>query len=811
MERFTLGRSSKSDMTINHAAVSSRHASMFQHRGVVLIEDLSSTNGTFLNFPVEQNELRPGRPAELRQDDIVYFSKDCSLPAQQLLRRFQIWLEGGMQKLPAAPGETVKTFDQPQIRIGSDPQNDIVLPFLSVRPFHAEIQLRPDGIRVFTDFGGSSYINGVLIRGQTAQLPVDITIEIGGVDVSIGASGTSPQGLRIGVLRAGIYLQAKNVAYEIGEGHLILDRLETAVFPGEFIGLLGPSGCGKTTFLNVLNGTEIGRRGVSGEVSYNGVSLAQNKARFANQIGYVPQDDIMHAELTVREVLYYSARLRLPPATADRAIHEKIDQLCHGLGLWKPEEGEDKRETKIGSPEEKTLSGGQKKRVNLAIELLTDPRILFLDEPTSGLSSRDTWLVMDFLRELSVEKNISIIITIHQPSPRVYRLLDNTIYLKAGKLCYFGPAWPDSIQYFEKVDPPEVAGPDKVMENVDTRPENEMQLQFLESADYNHHLRKRHEVIEAKTAKGSQRSRSDSPPAILQFWSLLKRYTKCKIRDVGSLLILLVQAPIVAFFLSLAFEGRGYNHPLFLSVFVAIWFGTNNTARELVGEISIYRRERRSGLHPGAYFASKVVLQAIVVLFQVTILLWMSDLFLDFEMSLFLGVIICWFAAMVGISIGLLISAVSKTEVAAIVATPLVLIPFILLGGHLRPYDETKGLGRALVEIVPTRWAYEAIVHAEHLKTSEEDLPALPTEEQEDEPVAKMLLAAENEENGKKKLNPFSLENEREISSSERRGKIALCLFILTLLTAVPGAIAFIKLREPDRSLPAIVKGWFGA
>ncbi|MEJ0000419.1 MAG: ATP-binding cassette domain-containing protein [Verrucomicrobiota bacterium] len=187
------------------------------------------------------------------------------------------------------------------------------------------------------------------------------------------------------------------------------------------------------------------------------IDVGDFKDRFGSLIGYVPQEDLLHPELTVRQTLFYQAKLRLPNDVSSREIAQSIDRLCEQLGLYRPG-GIDVRDVIVGSPERKGLSGGQRKRLSLAIELLTDPKVLFLDEPTSGLSSRDTRLVMEMLRTLASERNITVVITIHQPSLRVYRLLDKVIYLKSGKLGYFGEAYPDSISYFLPDESPDVAG-----------------------------------------------------------------------------------------------------------------------------------------------------------------------------------------------------------------------------------------------------------------------------------------------------------------------------------------------------------------
>jgi len=199
-------------------------------------------------------------------------------------------------------------------------------------------------------------------------------------------------------------------------------------------------------------------------VKYDGVSINAGDVSSTTHTGYVPQDDLLYGELTVAESLYYSTRFRVPDAVSDGQIKHKVAEVCNMLGL-----NARIRDTLVGSTERKTLSGGQRKRVNLAMELVTDPLVLFLDEPTSGLSSRDARVVVEALRDLATTMCIPIIVTIHQPSMRVYQNFDKVIYLKDGKLVYYGNAFPDGVSYFIDNEAPEVAGSDAVMEEIEDR------------------------------------------------------------------------------------------------------------------------------------------------------------------------------------------------------------------------------------------------------------------------------------------------------------------------------------------------------
>lgn len=705
--RWVVGRSPDCDVVLNHAHVSAVHAVVERDgAGRWFVEDHGSTNGTYLNSP-EQRIRRSG----VADEDIVFFSRRYSMPVHLLKSR----LVGGIREEEAGArcdgaGDVV--------RIGRAPDNDIVLDRFDVSRHHAEIRALPEGRKILRDLGtlAGTYVNDRLLRGGEMEIGREDRIEIGGMQVSLGFDAAPGAGAgRVGVDRRGTYVRAEGLGLTVpgpaGERALVSD-FDLAIYPGEFIGLMGPSGCGKSTLINLL----IGRlQATSGVVEYNGCDLASNVERFGPQIGYVPQDDILHPELTVREVLFYSARLKLPREIGDGEIGKKIDKLCERLGLCRPGTGEDARDTLIGSADRRGISGGQRKRVNLAIELLTDPQILFLDEPTSGLSSKDTRIVMEMLRGIASERGIPVIITIHQPSVRVFSMLDKVIFMKEGRLCYFGPAFPDSVAYFEPDDDPVHGGADAVLERLEDSAGEEYARRYRESRHYGTCIRDRWGRMARSEGAGSVAGAVARPPAWAQFAHMLKRGALCKIRDLGSLAILQAQAPLVALIMVLVFNdgmARDRASVAFLLGFVSLWFGVNNSSREIVGELAILRRERRGGLSPLAYIGSKAAIQAAVTFGQCAILATVIAVAMPgLGLSIVPGVLACWVTSLAGIGIGLAISALARTQVAATVAVPLVLIPIILLGGLIKPHMELEEspLMGLLADLLPAKWAFHSL------------------------------------------------------------------------------------------------------
>ncbi len=712
--KFIIGRSPDCHLVLNHASVSSRHASLQRDAsGKSRLRDEGSSNGTFLNEIA--NEIQE---AELRDDDVVYFSAEYAVPSSMLLRKFQAWEQSGGQTRAVLALGQVHRFSESIITLGSAATNHVQLPYLEVRSQHAIIG-RMAGGYMLQDLGGGCVVDGqAVVRGSVPLRP-NAKVELGGVSLSVSFD---PNGtvITIGAERRGFHLTAHQITYNIPAGsgtRALLGGVSFSVMPGEFVGLLGPSGCGKTTLLTCLSGVQR-----NAGVYYNGEPLTASASACANVIGYVPQDDLLYPELTVQETLFYSARLRLNSHTSNEGIYAKIDEVCGMLGLVDPRSGLDLRKTQIGSPERKTLSGGQKKRVNLALELLTDPLILFLDEPTSGLSSRDTSVVMACLRRLADEKGVPIIITIHQPSLRVYKLLDQALYLKEGRLAWFGPAYPDSVRHFVETHSAS-AGADEIMEAIDEASADTLQRHYESGRYWQKFVLGRGTLMAALTRGGEMVRPKPVPPMhrLGQFLLLLRRQLIRRGRDYASLAIQLGQAPLLGLMVGFAFYEARLNSPLFLLSFIAIWFGTNATARELVSERSIFQREKRGGVSPAATLLAKLASHGLMLLGQCALLFLSAHLVIGFDANPPLAIGILWLSGLCGASLGLVISAFAKSEIAASVATPLVLVPLILFGGYLAPFDAMSKPIKAVSQVMPSRWSYQAIVEAEKIRPRERD------------------------------------------------------------------------------------------
>lgn len=426
-----IGRSPESNVVLDYPMISWDHARIIERDGEFILEDLNSRNGTAVNNI--QNRIKQ---APIRPSDEVYLGSFKISAAQLLLNQRTAIGEAAFQRVE---------FTGNSMTIGRDPGCEQVLDYPMISWHHARVTRTAQGIFV-EDLGSrnGTFINGRRIHGRMRVQP--------GQEIGLGSFRfqlREGDALERREYHGNVSIEADGVSVNAPDGHRLLDPISLTVYPSELVALMGPAGAGKTTFLKALNGYS---PPAHGRVLFNGADLYQYYDRFRLQMGYVPQDDIVHPQLTVREALYFSTKLRTD--LSDQEIEKRIDNILDELGI------RDKKNSLIGSPEKKVLSGGQRKRVNIAMELISDTPILFLDEPTSGLSSYDAEGVVDLLKRLSGQGK-TIITTIHQPSVAVFKRFDNLIMIcrdsgSTGALAYFGPAYPDSIEFFSSTG---AAGP----------------------------------------------------------------------------------------------------------------------------------------------------------------------------------------------------------------------------------------------------------------------------------------------------------------------------------------------------------------
>ncbi len=763
-DEYTIGRDPSCQLLINNHFVSRKHATLsLSERGEIVITDLGSANGTAVGSPDAHVRSCPVRPM-----DLVFFAKDNPVPGSILIKHFEAWHRSqGRVRHSSTLGEVAR-FQGGPIIVGSSPNSGFVLPILGVAGRHLQLDYNHQ-----QGWLAHALVEGAKLNDQ--PLEKGVVVLQSGDDLSIGAENVvvtfeGPE-ILLARERRGFSIACRDLTFSVKDRQTgapldLLADISLNVLPGELVALMGPSGSGKTTLLNILSGVNPASRG---EVLYDGKAIRAGDDSLSSYVGYVPQDDLLYDQLTVTECLVHSTRYRVPDRVATNQIRQKIQTVCDSLGL----EGK-LQQTIIGSPTNKTLSGGQRKRVNLAMELITDPLVLFLDEPTSGLSSRDTRIVVEALRTIATEMCIAIIVTIHQPAMKVYSVFDKVAFLKQGRLAYFGATNPGSIKYFDRIGNEAVQSADDIMETLEEQDMNALADSYRQSPDHGKLVVQRSQLItdlhDDNEALPPGRKPSSWKSQLLQF---SQRYGLCRTRDWQGLATQILQGPIIGFFLALTLQSVSPNTPLFLLVFVSLWFGTNNTARELVSERVLFRRERRGGARIPAMLFSKFLVNCLITLVQVmtmvALVLWWLD---DLAVGYLSAVTICWMSSIVGVALGLAVSAVAKTEVSAIVLTPLVLIPFIILGGLMVRYDRASDSVKIIMNAMPSRWAYEGIVAGEWMEHDFDDLEEQIAEAMKDGKEKKIKELRE------KTFQPFSTEHE-DYTHGQLKGRVWISLTVL--------------------------------
>ncbi len=662
---ITVGRGSQNDIVVSASGVSNRHCDLIVDGGSVTIRDQASTNGTFVNgVKVSDKTLRSG--------DKVTLGKQYDFD----------WQTAALGKGAPSSSSCNHSVSSGEYIIGRAPECDRVIDNFKVSRKHCKL-FREGSTWYVQDLGSSNgtFVNGKRVTKAAIQ-PGEI-ITVGGtpftLDQLLAGSKLSLDGLTI---------EARNLTFQTNEGKKLIDDISLTVEPGQFIGLIGPAGAGKTTLMYLLCGIN---SPTHGDVKINGESLVRNPDNFKGVFGYVPQDDILHRELEVTESLMYTGRLRLGHKFDDSAIAERATSVIHKLHL------EEARNVRIGSPEKKGISGGQRKKVNLGQELMTDPNILVLDEPTSGLDPKSDREVMTILRDIA-DTGRTVLLTTHNISESNFKFLTHVIVLaKTGKLAYFGPA-SEAAAWFGVNDVVDI------FDSLEKMTPGQWKEKYRKSAYYANYAALDSTSIRNTPVSAVNRAEIDP---LNQFLTLTSRYFTIKIRDTWNLIFLLIQAPVIGLLINLLFNnGDLKTHPVFILVISTIWLGTSNAIREIVNEKSIFKRERMVNLSIGSYIGSKFAVLFLFSILQTLVLVVITTAKFNFlnEAALFGVLVLTSFTATV---MGLLISAYAKTEAFALTILPLVLIPTVIFGGLVQPFGKMAQGVKAFAAIWLSRWAYE--------------------------------------------------------------------------------------------------------
>lgn len=563
-----------------------------------------------------------------------------------------------------------KALDRSPFMIGRNNRCDLVLNHPLVSALHARITRRGSIVSI-EDLHSSNgtYVSDVPVR--TAQLEPGETILI------------MPYLLLFTGDRINVYTfeqESRLIGYQIdvlAGVKKILDHVTLKCASSELIGLIGPSGSGKTTLMKCLSGQMMP---AAGRVQLNGLEMFSHFDVFKGNIGYVPQDDIIHPELTVQQTLLYAAKLRLPADMTELERKIRVKETLIELELEEQERQAVYR-----------LSGGQRKRVNIAIELLTKPGVLFLDEPTSGLDPALDEKLMLLFKKLSQDGRITILTTHLLEHASMFSKI---ALMHSGRLIFYGP--PDFATGF--FDVPSVSA---LYARIKTRSAEEWQEKFQRTTEAQ---------AEAAGIRDSvlpsRRQKTDAPVKppeslsnlVRQGITYSQRYADIILRDRKNTGLLLLQAPLIAFFIYIA--TTNLSSRLFMMALAALWFGCNNSAREICKELPLYRRERMVNLRILPYLSSKFAILSALVFLQCFVLALLTPA--DF-MNAYGPLLLCGLA---GIGLGLLVSAIVDSPDKAIALVPILLIPQVLFSGI---FGELHGAQRVVGDTMISKWSYNLL------------------------------------------------------------------------------------------------------
>jgi ABC transport system ATP-binding/permease protein len=523
---------------------------------------------------------------------------------------------------------------------------------------------------------------------------------------------------------------AVGVEYRFPNGDIGLRDVHISEGPGNLIGIMGASGAGKTTLLNVLAGIE---KPTGGQILINGLDLTTEKEKLQGVIGYVSQDDLLIEELTVYENLYFNAKLCFA-GMGKEELHRRVIQMLESLGL------EQRKDLRVGSVLDKTISGGQRKRLNIALELIREPAVLFVDEPTSGLSSRDSENVIDLLKELSLKGKL-IFVVIHQPSSDIYKMFDKMYIMDTGGFPVFYGNPVAAVTYFKKATN-QVDGdrgqcptcsnvnPEQIFNIIEARVVDEYgQLtnkRKVSPPQWHEQFQTKFTLEKVNDVQEAPHSTLNIPSRLMQSMIFTVRDTLAKINNKQYLLINLLEAPLLALILSFIIRyhtGESYvyrfneNVPAFLmmAIVVALFMGLTVSAEEIIRDRKILKRESFLNLSWNSYLMSKLAILFTLSAIQTFCFVLIGNLVLGISDMLFPFWLVLFSVSCFANVLGLNISSAFNSAVTVYILIPLLLIPQMILSGLLFPFDKlnnsigNRGQVPVVADMMASRWAYEAM------------------------------------------------------------------------------------------------------
>jgi ABC-type multidrug transport system ATPase subunit/uncharacterized tellurite resistance protein B-like protein len=579
------------------------------------------------------------------------------------------------------------------------------------------------------------YLNGQLLE-QDKVYVLNVGASIRSSKIQPIYYGDIISRFNIDRIKARITFEAENISYKFSNGNIGLQPMSFSEESGKMIGIMGASGAGKSTLLNVLNGSY---KPTGGEVLINGINIHEESEKIEGIIGYVSQDDLLIEELTVFQNLYYNAKLCFANYNKEQ-LEEVVNDTLEDLGLY------DIKNMVVGAPLNKKISGGQRKRLNIALELIREPAVLFMDEPTSGLSSRDSENILDLIKELTLKGKL-VFAVIHQPSSEIFKMFDKLLILdQGGYLIYEGEPiesliyFKSSIQHanWNESECP-VCGnvnPEQIFNIVETKVldeygnfTNNRKISPKEWEEKFENSEIKQQQLKPKPSNELPEIHFKIPNKLRQFLIFSTRDILSKLSNTQYLFINFVESPLLAFILSYIVKYYNINSEygytlasnsnlpvyIFMAVIVALFIGLTVSAEEIFKDRKILKREAFLNLSWNSYLLSKVgvlfILSAIQALFFVLVgnsILEIKGMYWEYWLILFSA----WCFSNV---LGLVISDSFKTIITIYILIPFLIIPQLILSGVIVKYEKLNpNISNPknipfYGEVITARWAYEAL------------------------------------------------------------------------------------------------------
>ena len=700
-QRLLLGRTGECDIKVDCSGVSGVHGKFKWINGKLYYADVGSTNGSYINKPGTVLFERGSKTyiPLLDGDFISIHGKGAE--AQNYFILLYTEHDDGAQWAKVDIGNE-------KITIGRSTNSDIVVRHVGASRRHAEIG-RYKGGYVIRDL---SSMNGIFLNGSLISQPVMLKdndlITILNMRI-IYHSGFLYYRSR----QNGVSLSVRNLYKKVNKTRYILQDVNLDIGSNEFVAIIGGSGAGKSTVMNAISGFD---KEVTGLITCDGMDMHKNFTTLKNIIGYVPQEDIIYNNLTLRRMLYYTAKLKMPKDVSNQEINARISKVLEMVEL------SEHQNTFI-----RKLSGGQKKRASIAVELLADPSLFFLDEPTSGLDPGTEKNLMQTLNRLAKLQGKTIIMVTH--TTQNLHLCDKIVFMgPGGKLCFCGTV--DEARIFFQT-------------------ENLVDMYNMIAADTNKWANKwkQYQLAEVGTVTGVGYSKASGPSQskvrrggaraasgratesqvgfFRQLWVLTLRYFEIIKNDWQCLLMSFLQPILIALLLKVVatddvFDIYESTKSILFSLSCAgIWIGLFNSIQEICKERNILRREYMGNLKLSAYVLSKFNVQLVVTMLQALIMMGIftgtighEDKGLMFEQVFFEKFLLLWMTIYAATALGFAISAMVRSADKAMVLAPFVLIVQLLFSGILFDLD---GASEHIADFTISKWSVEGFGSIAHL------------------------------------------------------------------------------------------------